>query len=408
MSTTRAITASTSSRRRKEVLTSSTAFISLPRVPLVPDELLKRHNVYCFIDTRFRRAARLLQAMWLKDHNIPSSASTRTIDNVTKTFGFASNLSNAAAEAGKNFIDEKVHQLVLRELLMREEGAAIDEERLFGNALSSMPMTFNLFGPLALDLKLATAVFYHLLPEFVHTVERIAFEHSPGRREARFLNDGTAFDVAVHVTTPEGEAGIIFCECKLSEDMTGPAARMRDRYNEASRLAHLYVDPESALLRSLALEQLWREHMLAQLVVDQGITSHGVFMAIGPRLNRRVMTAFKVYESELIHREDQDENRVAFEPVTLEAFVEAINAVGATKLASSLWQRYLDFGRIYDLALEEVGAMPDLRTNSSAKKNLPARSVDRSRRQLPVRPTSTPQHSYSETTNTPANDREAS
>ena len=148
--------------------------------------------------------------------------------------------------------------------------------------------------------------------------------------------------------------------------------------------------------------------MLAQLVVDQGITSRGVFMAIGPRLNRRVMTAFKVYENELIHREDQDENRVGFEPVTLEAFVEAINAVGATKLASSLWQRYLDFGRIYDLALEEVGALPDPRTNSSAKKNLPARSVDRSRRQLPVRPTSTPPHSHPNTTNPPANDREAS
>jgi hypothetical protein len=371
--------------------------------------LLKRHNVYCFIDTRFRRAARLLQALWLSDHKIPNSAITRTIDNVTKTIGFASNLSNAAAEAGKNFIDEKVHQLVLRELLMMEEGAAIDRDRLFGNGLSSMPMCFSMFGPLALDLKLATAVFRHLLPEFVHSVNRIDFEHSPGRREARFLNDGTAWDIAVRVTTTDGEEGTIFVEVKYSEDMTGPAARMRDRYNETSTQVRLYADPDSALLRSLALEQLWREHMLAQLVVDQGITSRGVFMAIGPRLNRRVMTAFKVYENELIHREDQDESRVVFEPVTLEAFVEAINAVGAMKLASSLWQRYLDFGRIYDLALEEVGAAPDPQTNPTAKKNLPSRSVDRSRRQLPVRPTSAPQQrTYSETTNTPANDREAS
>lgn len=211
MTATRTVTvsANTSSRRKRDDKISA-SFVSLPRVPLVPDELLKRHNLYCFIDTRFRRAARLLQGCWLKDHNIPNSAVTRTIDNVTKTFGFASNLSNAAAEAGKNFIDDKVHRLVLCELLLREEGAAIDEERLFANALSSMPLTFNLLGPLALDLKLATAVFRHLLPEFVHTVEHIAFEHSPGRREARFLNDGTAFDAAVHVMTPGGTSGTIF------------------------------------------------------------------------------------------------------------------------------------------------------------------------------------------------------
>jgi hypothetical protein len=36
---------------------------------------------------------------------------------------------------------------------------------------------------LTLDLKLATAVFRRLLPEFVHGVQHIAFEHSPGRRD---------------------------------------------------------------------------------------------------------------------------------------------------------------------------------------------------------------------------------
>jgi len=36
---------------------------------------------------------------------------------------------------------------------------------------------------LTLDPKLATAVFRRLLPEFVHGVQHIAFEHSPGRRD---------------------------------------------------------------------------------------------------------------------------------------------------------------------------------------------------------------------------------
>ena len=232
---------------------------------------------------------------------------------------------------------------------MREEGAAIDEERLFGNALSSMPLCFNLFGPMALDLKLATDVFRGLLPDFVEQVEGFIFEHSPGRREERFLHDGTAFDLAMRVITPDGEPGTVFIEVKYSEDMTGPAARLRDRYDEVSRKAGLFVDPDSPVLRSLGLEQLWREHMLAQLTVDQEIVQRAMFIAVGPRLNRRVMAAFKVYENQLIDGDDRDTNRVAFQALTLESIIEAMQAAGANDLARDLWRRYADFERIYHL-----------------------------------------------------------
>ena len=70
----------------------------------------------------------------------------------------------------------------------------IDVDRLFVNALSSMPLAFNLFGSLALDLDLATKVWQRLLPDFVHHVMSIGFEHSPGRGDSRFLGDRTAFD----------------------------------------------------------------------------------------------------------------------------------------------------------------------------------------------------------------------
>ena len=53
---------------------------------------------------------------------------------------------------------------------------------VFANVPSSRPLSFNRFGALALDLNLATAVFRRLLPEFVHGVQHIAFEHSPSRR----------------------------------------------------------------------------------------------------------------------------------------------------------------------------------------------------------------------------------
>lgn len=359
---------------------------SLPRVPLVPDEVLRRHNVFFEIDTRFRRAARLLQCLWLTDSGISTGVHIRGVGNTAVETELGSCLSPDAAEAGRNFLSPAIHSLVRHELIMREEGAAIDEDRLFGNALSSMPLCFNMFGPLALDLELATSVFRRLLPEFVHTVEQITFEHSPGRRELRFLADGTAFDLAVRVTTPEGESATVYVEVKYSEGMTGPAARMRDRYGEAARAVHLYTDVDSQLLRSLALEQLWREHMLAQLAVDQGVTSRAVFMAVGPRLNRRVMAAFRCYQSELIDQEHQDTNRVAFEPLTIEAFIDAINAAGAADLAQALWSRYCDFERIFLLSLQEIGCFTATdRTAKSPVAHVTPPMSNRNRRPLTTR-----------------------
>ena len=153
-------------------------FVQLTRTPLVPERILKRYGAYCAIDTRFRSAARLLQCLWLKSKGIQiaSSEGARAQDS-DRTFG--SILTAEDATAGKNFLSPAIYQLALREFLLREEDAAIDEERLFGNALSSMPMAFNMFGPLALDLELATSVFQRLLPDFVQSVEQIMWEHSP-------------------------------------------------------------------------------------------------------------------------------------------------------------------------------------------------------------------------------------
>lgn len=330
----------------------------LIRCPLVPDQILKDHNCFFEIDTRFRKAARLLQVLWLKDRNIEPGIHVRGEGDDAIIMPLHSNLSTAAAAKGLNFLSPDIHAFVRHELIMREEGAAIDAERLYGNALSSMPMTFNIFAPLAMDLDLATRVFRSLFPDFVSKVEGFAFEHSPGRRLPRFLDDGTAWDLAVRVVTPDGEAATIYIETKLSEDMAGPAARLRPRYDEVSRESALFIDPESAMLRSLALEQLWREHMLAQLCVDQRLTSRALFVAIGPKLNRRVMAAFRCYQSELIPDHDLDDNRVPFAPLTLEAMFTAIELAGAKDLANNLHARYADFERVYRLCLEDLAPVP--------------------------------------------------
>lgn len=336
-------------------------------MPLVPEKILKQHGAFCAIDTRFRAAARLLQCLWLPDHDIPTASSDAggTFDGPS---AFGNILSPEAAYAGRNFLSPAIHRLALQEWLMCEEDAAIDDERLFGNALSSMPLVFNMFAPMALDRKLATSVFRELLPGFVRSVERIQFEHSPGRRDERFLADRTAFDLAVQVITPGGEPGTIFIEVKYSESMEGPAARMRDRYNEASKEVRLYDNPDSLILRSAPVDQIWREGMLAQLAVDNGFTPRAIFLAIGPKLNRRVQGVFQVYQGELIDADRQDADRVPFIPLTLETVIEAIATAGATDHARVLWDRYCDFERVYRLSLQQLtGNTSPISTDSPAE-----------------------------------------
>lgn len=360
---------------KSHVLTTGChVYTPMTRIPLVPENVLRRHNVHFAIDTRFRRAARLLQFLWLSEQGIPTGVHVQGTADSAITMELGSRLSPEAADAGRNFLSPAIHGLVRRELVMREEGAMIDEERLFGNALSSMPLTFNLFGPMVIDQRLATTVFRSLLPDFVHSVEGFAFEHSPGRREDRFLADGTAFDLAMRVVTPDGEQATVFIEIKYSEDMSGPAARMRSRYDEACRQVRLFKDPESQMLRSLALEQLWREHMLAQLAVDQGVTPRALFVAVGPRLNRRVDAAFRVYESELIDEKASHGTRVSFKALTLEAVIEALADAGASEIATALWRRYCDFERVYHFTLQEFAAT-DL-TSSNKPEGSACRQVD--------------------------------
>jgi hypothetical protein len=332
----------------------------LTRTPWVPERLLQEYGGMCSIDSRFRRAARTLQIIWMRDHGIPNAI----VDNERDTH-LGSYLSADAAESGLNFLSPAIHFLALRELLLREQNAAYDEDRLVANSLSSQPLVFNAFGPLALDLKLATKVFRQLLPDFVHSVERIAFEHSPGRRDERYLADRTAFDVAVHVTTPEGEPGIVYTELKYSEDMAGPAARWRERYAEALKEVRLYKDPDSPILRSTPIEQLMREHALAQLAVDNGITPRAMFIAIGPHLNRHVQAAFVIYANELLPIDGTDRTRVAFRHFTLESFIDAIDVAGDQETADRLWGRYCNFQRVYDAALHVLA--PKMGTSTSTQ-----------------------------------------
>lgn len=60
---------------------------------------------------------------------------------------------------------------------------------------------------------------------------------------------------------------------KYSETMAEPLAGLRPRYEELSRLAGIYKDPEAPALRGNPVQQLWREHMLSRAMIHNGLYS---------------------------------------------------------------------------------------------------------------------------------------
>jgi len=326
---------------------------SLTRAPLAPEALVRRHR--CFIpgDTRFRAAARLRQSLWREEQGLPAGLHRPRGNRILPHLPLGSTLQPADAGRGLNFFSPAVHTFVRRCLILREEGAMVHYERLHRNLLSSEPLCFNLLTPLALNLDLATAVFRQLLPAFVHQVTGIRFETSPGRHDARYLADGTAFDAALSVITPEGEPATVFIEVKYSEGCTGPAATHRPRYDEASREAALHHDPDSPALRSTLLEQFWRLHLLAQLAVRHSVTPRAHLLVLYPQLNRRVRSATRLYAAELSDPTGSSPAVTGFSALTLESFVAALAQAGGSTEAAYLHHRYLNLQPVLDLILAE-------------------------------------------------------
>jgi hypothetical protein len=310
------------------------------RLPLIPAHLLRHYQVEDVNDTRFRASARMLQSMWREDRGLPAGTHGQANEH-DRALG--NKLDLASASAGLNFITPEIAKLAHRETVYRESGAMIDEDRLWQNLLSSQPLCFNLFGAMKLDLSIATRFWSQLLPDHMTEVEAIHFEHSPGRGDDQFISDHTAFDVLIVGRNRKGQSAFIAIELKYSESMSEPPASLRRRYDEVSVASGLYKDPHSPELRASPVQQLWREHMLSQTMLDNGLYENGIFIVVYPGDNEDCSNAVAQYRSHLI---DPWGHSPAFAEFSLEHCVVALREIGETTLADALFNRYLDFSRI--------------------------------------------------------------
>jgi hypothetical protein len=308
----------------------------LKRVPFIPHETLRAHQVFEGADDRFRAAARARQAL-LREQRGWSIGMWSKDGRPSRPLG--SYLAEEHNDA--NFITSEIAQMVRREVAWREDDALIDQDRLYRNLLSSMPATFNLFGALKLQPRLATAVLRRLCPGFVQKVDEVLFEHSPGRRHPKFTMDRTAFDALFKISTSNGESAFVAVEVKFTESLHEQPADLRPRYDELSSQSNLFVEPEHPALRTAPLQQLWRQHLLCASMISAGLYTAGRFIVIAPELNRSAQEAIALYRTHL-----RADGPVPFDAISFERVVQTIDRVGAKDIAALLHERYVDYSAV--------------------------------------------------------------
>jgi hypothetical protein len=325
--------------------------IDTARLPLIPHAIRRRHHVYERSDTRFRAAARLMQSLW-RDSQALDIGTHRTRRGGHRRLG--SRLSLRDAAAGRAFLNPSIAAIARHELVYREPGALIAEQRLLANLLSSSGLVFNLFGPLRVDWHRAATILRQLLPEAdIASVTHVAFEHSPGRGDRAFTRDKTAFDAAFAYRRSDGGSGLIAMEIKYADDMSDPPGNDLLHYHDLAEAAGLFSVPPAQVFQSAAFSQLAREHLLAQATVINGLYDEAYFILIAPSLNRRATHIAGLYRDQLAA---PMAGRVPFSFVELARVIEAYRLTGDDEHASALQARYLNWDEVHSLVQQGLTA----------------------------------------------------
>jgi len=212
-------------------------------------------------DDPFTRRMRLHQSRWRADVlGLPFGCGP----HATSASKYGNMLTAEAGDRGLNFLTPEIGAYALRRQADFPRG--IKRHRLLCNMLSSQPMCFNLFGPIALDatiaVEMASALFRR---DDLRRVIRVIIEHEPDPR-ADYLDDATSFDAFIEVENAEGSLGFIAVETKLTEPFSPtryPIVR-GSAYQRWLDHAHApWRSPARAAFEAIEINQLFRDHALA-------------------------------------------------------------------------------------------------------------------------------------------------
>jgi hypothetical protein len=306
-------------------------------------EILQLHNVLVAGDNAWQRRARLGQSLWRQRAGLPAGEHLGKPlgSRLTPADGKPPRLANYLTQAARNQVEAAV-------IAAPTSGALLGRPRLWVDLLSSQPLCFNLFGPLAEDLDLASAALHIVWPELITRVTDVWFEWSPGRGDRRYTGNNSAFDVFVSYTGPGGK-GFLGIEVKYHENLSGTLARdEHQRYPAIARRHATFRDEAISELQRLPLQQLWLDHLLAlQLRADpddDNVWDEGTFVLLYPSGNTHCVKAAGRYRDCLT-------DPSSFDARHLEDIVDAIREITGNGWIDAVHDRYFELAYVRDAGM---------------------------------------------------------
>jgi len=254
--------------------------------------------------TAFKKRARLHQALWRESKGYETGTQPMNPKMGQKSRPLGSRIDLAVAKASQDqFLTKEIRRAVADRLANPQPHQMINEDRLYCDLLSSMPMCFNLFGTLHSDLELADRAVHAWWPDVPGRVCAVRFEWSPGRAlKGEYLENRSAFDVAFELDLENGNKGVLGIETKYHEhckpDKTPSENRLR-RYTKIGAESKMISEASIKTILGTDLQQIWLDHLLAlsMIIHPSRKWSWSKFVLIHPVKNPSYARATERYRS---------------------------------------------------------------------------------------------------------------
>lgn len=287
--------------------------------------------------TDFRRRLRFHQSQWREAAGHPIGSQPIAPPPGGKARPVGSRLPlDYARDTGANFLTPAALEAARTRTAIVEAHQSFDHQRLWADLLSSVSLSFNLFGDLAADLELADRAVHSWWPDVPGIVSDVRFAHSPGRLDATWLGNLVAWDVAFVLDLGDGThgvVGVVTAYQQVNKRQPPKPARL-PRYREITDTSALFTPEAIAAVNGTELIHIWLDHLLVlSMLQHPSRTWHwGRLVVVYPAGNTDYADACNRYRALLT-----DDS--AFASATVEQLLEA--GVLSARTAKSLRARYI-------------------------------------------------------------------
>ena len=218
-----------------------------------------------------------------------------------------------------------------------EPRQSLDHQRMWADLMSSLALSFNLFGDLTVDLARADRVVHSWFPDAPGHVSEVRFVHSPGWFDAAYINSLRSFATVFVLDLDDGTRGIVAVDAKYHERNKPEIPRTEniDRYGEVARRSKVFARGAiDTLLRRSDLCVMWIEHLLlfSMLQHPSKTWSWGRFLVVHPAGNCDIVDACTRYRSMLA-------DDATFATIALEELLDS--GALAKRVVTALRDRYV-------------------------------------------------------------------